>query len=125
MDGFINLYKPANFTSHDALNIVRRSFRGTKIGHGGTLDPDATGVLPVCIGKGTKLQDLVMGGDKAYEADVIFGLTSLSLDRGSEVTVTDDTYVLDVEKLEQVLKGFVGKQMQIPPQQALQKQHSP
>lgn len=115
MDGFINLYKPANFTSHDALNIVRRSFRGTKIGHGGTLDPDATGVLPVCIGKGTKLQDLVMGGNKAYEADVIFGLTSLSLDRGSEVTVTDDAYVLDVEKLEQVLKGFVGKQMQIPP----------
>ncbi|MGM9567629.1 MAG: bifunctional riboflavin kinase/FAD synthetase [Clostridia bacterium] len=115
MDGFINLYKPANFTSHDALNIVRRFFRGTKIGHGGTLDPDATGVLPVCIGKGTKLQDLVMGGDKAYEADVIFGLDSLSLDRGSEVTVTDDAFVLDRDQLEQVLERFIGKQMQYPP----------
>ena len=115
MDGFVNLFKPKNFTSHDALNIVRRSFRGTKIGHGGTLDPDATGVLPVCIGKGTKLQDMVMGGDKAYEADVIFGLTSLSLDCGGEVTVTDDAFRLDLDELKQVLDRFVGKQMQIPP----------
>lgn len=115
MDGFVNLYKPKDFTSHDALNIVRRYFRGTKIGHGGTLDPDATGVLPVCIGKGTKLQDLVMGGDKAYEADVIFGLTSLSLDCGGEVTVTDRDFRLDFEKLAQVLKNLQGKQMQIPP----------
>lgn len=115
MDGFVNLYKPKDFTSHDALNIVRRNFRGTKIGHGGTLDPDATGVLPVCIGKGTKLQDLVMGGDKAYEADVIFGVTSLSLDCGSDLTVTDADFILDREKLEQVLKDFLGKQLQIPP----------
>lgn len=115
MDGFINLYKPKDFTSHDALNIVRRNFRGTKIGHGGTLDPDATGVLPVCIGKGTKLQDLVMGGDKAYQADVIFGLTSLSLDCGEEVTVTDNHYILDTERLRAVLASFIGKQEQYPP----------
>ncbi|MBQ1252074.1 MAG: bifunctional riboflavin kinase/FAD synthetase [Firmicutes bacterium] len=115
MDGFINLYKPKDFTSHDALNIVRRNFRGTKIGHGGTLDPDATGVLPVCIGKGTKLQDLVMGGDKAYEADVIFGLTSVSLDCGSEVTVTDENYKLDTDRLDTVVKEFIGKQEQFPP----------
>lgn len=115
MDGFINLYKPKAFTSHDALNIVRRNFRGTKIGHGGTLDPDATGVLPVCIGKATKLQDIVMGGDKAYEADVIFGLDSVSLDCGGEVTVTDHHFVLDTEKLKEVLRSFIGKQDQLPP----------
>lgn len=123
MDGFINLYKPKAFTSHDALNIIRRNFRGTKIGHGGTLDPDATGVLPVCIGKGTKLQDLVMGGDKAYRADVIFGLTSLSLDCGEEVTVTDDHYDLDIEKLKTVLRSFLGKQEQYPPMVSAIKQN--
>lgn len=123
MDGFINLYKPKDFTSHDALNIVRRNFRGTKIGHGGTLDPDATGVLPVCIGKGTKLQDLVMGGDKAYQADVIFGLTSVSLDCGSEVIVTDANYKLDVDRLKKVLAGFIGKQEQYPPMVSAIKQN--
>ena len=123
MDGFINLYKPKDFTSHDALNIVRRNFRGTKIGHGGTLDPDATGVLPVCIGKGTKLQDLVMGGDKAYNADVIFGLTSVSLDCGGEVTVTDSNYKLDLERLNAVLRDFVGKQQQFPPMVSAIKQN--
>mgnify|MGYP000912402147 CR=1 FL=1 len=115
MDGFINLYKPPGFTSHDALNIIRRSFPGTKIGHGGTLDPDATGVLPVCLGKATKLQDLVMGQTKVYEADVIFGLTSLSLDTSGEVSVTDEGFVLDKENLKTVLKSFVGEQMQLPP----------
>lgn len=123
MDGFINLYKPKAFTSHDALNIIRRNFRGTKVGHGGTLDPDATGVLPVCIGKGTKLQDLVMGGDKAYRADVIFGLTSLSLDCGEEVTVTDDHYALDTVKLKTVLRSFLGKQEQYPPMVSAIKQN--
>lgn len=115
MDGFINLYKPKDFTSHDALNIVRRSFPGTKIGHGGTLDPAATGVLPVCLGKATKLQELVMGQTKVYETDVIFGLTSLSLDMSDDVTVTDENFVLDVEKLREVLQGLIGEQMQLPP----------
>lgn len=115
MDGFINLYKPPGFTSHDALNIIRRSFPGTKIGHGGTLDPAATGVLPVCLGKATKLQDMVMGQTKVYEADVIFGLTSLSLDMSGEVRVTDRNFVLDEENLKTVLKSFVGEQMQLPP----------
>lgn len=115
MDGFINLYKPKDFTSHDALNIIRRHFPGTKIGHGGTLDPDATGVLPVCLGKATKLQDMVMGQTKVYETDVIFGLTSLSLDRSGEVTVTDENFVLDEEKLNTVVQEFVGEQMQLPP----------
>ncbi|HMM05746.1 MAG TPA: bifunctional riboflavin kinase/FAD synthetase [Clostridiales bacterium] len=115
MDGFINLYKPPGFTSHDALNIVRRSFPATKIGHGGTLDPAATGVLPVCLGKATKLQDMVMGQTKVYEADVIFGLTSLSLDMSGEVRVTDRSFILDEENLKTVLKSFVGEQMQLPP----------
>lgn len=115
MDGFINLYKPKNFTSHDALNMIRRHFRGTKIGHGGTLDPDAVGVLPVCLGKGTKLQELVMGQTKAYETDVIFGLDSLSLDMSGDYTVSDEAFVLDQDKLAAVLKQFLGAQTQLPP----------
>lgn len=115
MDGFINLYKPKNFTSHDALNIIRRSFRGTKIGHGGTLDPDATGVLPVCLGKATRLQDLVMDGDKVYETDIIFGLNSVSLDCSGEVTETCEEFFLDTERLKKVLFSFTGEQEQFPP----------
>ncbi len=115
MDGFINLYKPKDFTSHDALNIVRRCFPGTKIGHGGTLDPAATGVLPVCLGRGTKLQDLVMGGDKAYETDVVFGVDSLSLDLSGDFTVTDPDFVPDRALLEKVLAELTGAQLQVPP----------
>lgn len=115
MDGFINLFKPKKFTSHDALNIVRRSFPGTKIGHGGTLDPDATGVLPVCLGKATRLQEYVMGKQKQYEADIVFGITALSLDMSGDITVVDDAFQLDEEKLGEVLAGFIGVQQQIPP----------
>lgn len=85
MDGFININKPKDFTSQDVLNVIKRSFRGTKIGHGGTLDPGATGVLPVCLGKCTKLQDYVMGCEKTYIAQLTFGCHSSTLDRKSVV----------------------------------------
>ena len=108
MDGFININKPKNFTSHDVLNVLKRSFRGTKIGHAGTLDPAATGVLPVCIGKATKLQDYIMGAKKTYEAVIVFGCDSPTLDRDGDVTVTDPTFSLNVEALNLAVKGLTG-----------------
>lgn len=115
MDGFININKPKNFTSHDVLNVLKRSFRGTKIGHAGTLDPAATGVLPVCIGKATKLQDYIMGAKKTYEAVIVFGCDSPTLDRDGDVTVTDPTFSLNVEALNLAVKGLTGEIQQIPP----------
>ena len=82
MDGFININKPKNFTSHDVLNVLKRSFRGTKISHAGTLDPAATGVLPVCIGKATKLQDYIMGAKKLIKGQ--WGFCSVAPPRWAE-----------------------------------------
>ncbi len=115
MDGLINLFKSKDFTSHDALNIIRRYFPGTKIGHGGTLDPAATGVLPVCLGKATKLQDLIMSGDKCYEADIVFGVDSFSLDLSGEYDVVDDHFLLTEDALKKVLASFIGVSDQLPP----------
>ena len=115
MDGFINIHKPADYTSQDVLSVLKRSFRGHKLGHGGTLDPAATGVLVVCLGSATKLQDRIMHGEKVYETDVVFGLDSPTLDMDGEYTVVDADYVLDRTALEQVIDRFVGEQEQVPP----------
>ena len=68
MDGIINIYKDKGFTSHDVVAVVRRTINQKKVGHTGTLDPDATGVLPVCVGKATKLADYIMAAEKTYIA---------------------------------------------------------
>ena len=70
MDGFINLNKPKNFTSHDAVNLVRKIFQIKKVGHGGTLDPAAEGVLPVAIGRATKFIEYLADCDKTYRAEI-------------------------------------------------------
>ena len=70
MDGIFNIYKEKGFTSHDVVAIVRRTIHMKKVGHTGTLDPDAEGVLPVCVGKATKLSDVIMDGRKSYKAGV-------------------------------------------------------
>ncbi|MDO4542266.1 MAG: tRNA pseudouridine(55) synthase TruB, partial [Bacillota bacterium] len=115
MDGFININKPKDFTSHDVLNVLKRSFRSTKIGHGGTLDPNATGVLVVCLGKATKLQDYIMGNTKTYVAEITFGWDSPTLDTDSDVQKVDPDFALDAAKLNTVLKDFVGPIQQVPP----------
>lgn len=115
MDGFININKPKDFTSQDVLNVIKRSFRGTKIGHGGTLDPGATGVLPVCLGKCTKLQDYVMGCQKTYIAQLTFGCHSSTLDKDGDWTVVNKDFQLDRGRLEAVLPQFIGEIQQIPP----------
>ena len=76
MDGIFNIYKEKGFTSHDVVAIVRRTIHMKKVGHTGTLDPDAEGVLPVCVGKATKLSDVIMDGRKSYRAMLRLGVTT-------------------------------------------------
>ena len=76
MDGIFNIYKQKGFTSHDVVAVVRKILQQKKVGHTGTLDPDAEGVLPICVGKGTKLADYIMNGKKSYKAIVVLGITT-------------------------------------------------
>ena len=88
MNGIINVYKEKGYTSHDVVAVLRKIAGQKKIGHTGTLDPDATGVLPVCLGRATKLCDLLTDRDKTYEAVLLLGYfrgdTERTADRPSE-----------------------------------------
>ncbi|MCL2572281.1 MAG: tRNA pseudouridine(55) synthase TruB [Defluviitaleaceae bacterium] len=113
MTGFFNVYKEAGYTSHDVVAIIRKLTRG-KVGHTGTLDPQAEGVLPICLGRATKLADMVMGQDKAYIAEVVLGVVTDTGDMTGEV-VNQSLVSFDEAKILQVVEGFCGQQMQMPP----------
>lgn len=112
--GIIVIHKEKGFTSHDVVAKLRGILHMKKIGHTGTLDPDATGVLPVALGKGTKLVELLTDKEKTYEAVLHLGITTDTQDMSGtileekEVTVTED-------EVKSVLNSFVGEQLQIPP----------
>jgi tRNA pseudouridine55 synthase len=109
--------KPAGMTSRDALNRAQRWFpRGTKIGHTGTLDPLATGVLVACVGRATKLADRVQAMGKAYRATVRLGATSSSDDADGVITPTPGAEPPSRERVEAELARFVGVGPQLPPQ---------
>ena len=114
INGIVVVNKEKGFTSHDVVNVIRRIFGTRKVGHTGTLDPDATGVLPICIGKGTKVADMLTFSDKCYEARVRLGLTTDTQDISGEVLTTSDVNVSETELLEAVNK-FTGNLEQIPP----------
>ncbi len=111
--GFLNVYKPKGLTSHDVVAKLRRVTKVKQIGHTGTLDPFATGVLPVCIGKATRLIEY-LEDDKEYLATVQFGKNTDSYDIDGEVTATFDKRV-NQDELEDVLGNFRGEIMQLPP----------
>ena len=85
MDGILNIRKEKGFTSHDVVAVVRRILHIRKVGHTGTLDPDAEGVLPICVGKATKLSDVIMDGTKSYRAMVRLGITTTTEDAAGEI----------------------------------------
>ena len=114
MDGILNIRKEKGFTSHDVVAVVRRILHTKKVGHTGTLDPDAEGVLPVCVGKATKLADIIMDGKKRYRAMVRLGITTTTEDAAGEV-LEERKVDFDEEKIRQAVAGFVGEQKQIPP----------
>ena len=113
--GIINVYKEKGFTSHDVVAKLRGIVGQKKIGHTGTLDPDATGVLPVCLGKATKLCALLTDKNKTYEAVLLLGKTTDTQDISGDVLEEKSTEALTDEKVREAIEGFIGDYEQIPP----------
>ena len=111
--GFVNIYKPKGMTSHDVVAVLRRLTKIKQIGHTGTLDPFAEGVLPICIGKATRLIEY-LEDDKEYLATVQFGTATTTYDLEGEVTSTSDKKITK-EELLNALEGFRGEISQLPP----------
>ncbi len=114
LSGFINIYKEKGFTSHDVVNIVRNRLNKIKTGHTGTLDPDAEGVLPICIGKATKLADYVSAHIKEYRAEITLGIVTSTEDIWGEILEKRNVEISHRE-FEDKAKGFVGEYEQKPP----------
>jgi len=115
IDGVLNIDKPAGWTSHDVVAKIRSHFKIKKVGHAGTLDPQATGVLPVCLGKGTKIASYLMEGDKEYEAVLRLGAETDTQDATGRVTRTAPVPAYLWGDLSDTLATFVGTSLQLPP----------
>lgn len=115
LDGVILVDKPDGWTSHDVVNKMRRLARTKKIGHLGTLDPIATGVLPLVIGRATRLAQFFTRNDKVYEAVVQFGFATDTYDRAGELTSEELAGEVDLSELERHLNRFRGRFLQTPP----------
>ncbi len=115
-DGILPVDKPAGMPSHVIVTTLRKKFGFSKVGHGGTLDPDATGLLMILIGKGTKISDRVMGGDKTYTGTIRFGAATTTQDRLGDITEEHSTAELTEDKIVQAIrKDFIGDLFQKPP----------
>lgn len=122
MQGFLNLNKPFGITSHDCVARSRRLLRLKRVGHGGTLDPAATGVLPIALGKATRLLQYLRG-DKAYRATIRLGVATTTDDLQGEIITCKPVTGLSLEEVKQALGQFEGKIQQVPPNySAIQRQ---
>lgn len=115
INGVLNIYKEKGFTSHDVVAKLRGILKQKKIGHTGTLDPDAEGVLPVCLGKATKLCDMLTDKSKIYETILLLGKTTDTQDITGTILEEKETNTLTEEQVRQCIEKFVGEQEQIPP----------
>jgi tRNA pseudouridine55 synthase len=115
LDGALLIDKPAGPTSHDVVDAIRRQFGIKKVGHCGTLDPNATGLLIIVLGRGTKLSERLMSDDKAYEGSIKFGETTNSYDTDGELVASLPVPPLTVDQLNAAAAEFIGDQMQTPP----------
>lgn len=115
MDGVLIINKPKGYTSHDIVNIVKKQLNITKVGHAGTLDPNATGVLPVLIGNATKISKYLIEHDKVYIAELKLGEKSSTGDLEGEIIEKKSVPKLNEDQIKDTLKLFLGKQQQIPP----------
>lgn len=114
-DGLAVIDKPPGMTSHDVVAVARRAFGTRKVGHSGTLDPDATGVLLLGVGRVTRLLRFLTVLPKTYEGEVVFGVETSTLDAAGEVTATHDMGVLSLSEVEAAGARFLGDIEQIPP----------
>jgi tRNA pseudouridine55 synthase len=115
LDGALLIDKPAGPTSHDVVDAIRRQFQIKKVGHCGTLDPNATGLLVIVLGRGTKLSEKLMSSDKVYEGSIKFGETTDSHDADGELISSLPVPPVTLAKLNELAEGFTGDQMQMPP----------
>ena len=122
LDGALLVDKPVGCTSHDVVDAIRRRFNIKKVGHCGTLDPNATGLLIIVLGRGTKLSEKLMSDDKVYEGDIKFGEATDSYDCDGKVIATLPVPPLTLEQLNEAAAAFVGDLQQIPPMVSAKKQ---
>jgi tRNA pseudouridine55 synthase len=116
MDGILLLHKPKGLTSHDCVFKIRKILKTKKVGHTGTLDPDVTGVLPICIGRGTKVAEYVTGENKTYIGEVTLGFSTTTEDSSGEVVEKKVVHkAFQRAEIENVLKQLTGEQLQTPP----------
>lgn len=116
LHGFLNVCKAPGFTSHDVVAVVRRTLGTRRVGHAGTLDPAAEGVLPICVGRATRLVDRLADADKGYYGEIVLGVRTATDDAEGEVIGTADVPALDEAALDAVLAPFRGPIQQTPPQ---------
>lgn len=114
MDGFINVYKEEGQTSHDVVNKIRKIFETRKVGHTGTLDPNATGVLPIAVNNATKVIEYMENDDKTYIAELTLGIITDTEDIWGSI-LEEKTVSVDKNEIEMAVKSFIGKQKQVPP----------
>jgi tRNA pseudouridine55 synthase len=122
MDGIVIIDKPAGKTSHDVVSEVKKIMGAKKAGHTGTLDPMATGVLPVCLNEATKLAQFLTGENKEYLATMLLGVKTDTLDTEGEITGKSDKFVSE-EEIRAALEKMVGKIQQVPPAYSAVKHH--
>lgn len=115
MNGILNLNKPPGITSHDCVARIRRAAKMKRVGHAGTLDPMATGVLLVCLGQATRLSEYLMGGRKVYRAEITFGITTDTQDSSGRPLEENDASGVTPESIAGLLPRFTGDQLQVPP----------
>lgn len=115
MDGILAINKPLGMTSHDVVARVRKLLKQRRVGHAGTLDPAASGVLPICVGLGTRVAEYLSESGKAYRAEIIFGVVTDTYDTEGNILRTSDSSSLTQEEIERALPAFLGEQMQLPP----------
>ena len=115
LDGAILIDKPCGPTSHDVVDAIRRRFQIKKVGHCGTLDPNATGLLIIVLGRGTKLSERLMGDDKVYEGTIKFGETTDSYDSDGELTGSLPVMPMTLDDLNNEAATYIGDLMQVPP----------
>ncbi len=114
LTGILNIAKPAGMTSHDVVDRVRQMSGQRRVGHAGTLDPTATGVLVVCLGQATRVAEYLMASDKVYQAQIRLGVSTDTHDAEGEVTATAEVEVSE-EEVRGTLDSFVGPIQQVPP----------
>ncbi len=115
MDGILVIHKELGMTSHDVVARVRKIVHQKRVGHTGTLDPAASGVLPLCLGQATRVAEYLSESGKAYQAEIHFGIVTDTYDAEGSVLRSSDTRALALAQIEAVLPDFLGSQLQRPP----------